>query len=783
MKKQILWLLSPFAITPVAIIASCANTNSSNNMTNSLNEEVVRINDLNLEFKNNNQLLTFEDVAKINEQNLLNEYLKNWNPNANFDYKILHLTKDPFNAKAMSFTLAIKNQNNQIQNSKQFVIKLPMQNYLDQDLLDQEVDRLNNLELKSFYWEDESTLDDQLSRLEEMGFLKKLEPQLNENNNLFTYKIEQSDYSKDFTNKTISFKIQVKIKGLTKKTNQLKIKFINTNTQFNNDEFKAELSRIEKLKSKLKLINSQMTIDEVRDFKIENFWDRVSGFEANQNGKFTYKIDGLYKANEGQIQFQIAPYWKELEHQIWNKEFVTFQLPYQLVSVTKNETVKTDYFQQQAKPITTGQNYLAKPGTGSESIIPSGQTGATHPSNGVEENAQLMTGKIFTDLERRQLKNTFALGFQTPRDVYSFGTGWILDYQLSEDGSYPTTWYIATNAHVIQNLKSPNDVLYSERYESELEPYQNTLNLDMLTIKDPQLDTQYHDTSDYQNYLRAFIPAANVRTVFVGNDFLTTKPSDFSSQGRWVSSEEYIDFAVLEVKFATPEEAKLMTQNYVEETDRHFKYRQNSLLNDNAQVLKDGYSVLGFPVVEKGTSTSFWRDLELKSSRPAKLNDNQKNKLSNLSSSINYNSFENKTGMFDAALGLSFFNYDYREANSLTNNYINWGLIYPLDYGNLGPGSSGSMLMDAEGYTMGIHYAIDKPASTGFSIALYNEGFSYGGKFNKYNLEGYDLINGNVNGKFPNQKKSYRQSLALLKGTNFKTNLFPNGLDQPMRKM
>lgn len=157
MKKQILWLLSPLAITPLAIIASCANTNSSNNMTNSLNEEVIRINDLNLKFKNNNQLLTFENVAKINEKNLLSEYLKNWNPNTNFDYKILHLTKDPFNAKAMSFTIAIKNKNNQIQNSKQFVLRLPMQNYSDQNLLDQEIDRLNNLELKSFYWEDENS--------------------------------------------------------------------------------------------------------------------------------------------------------------------------------------------------------------------------------------------------------------------------------------------------------------------------------------------------------------------------------------------------------------------------------------------------------------------------------------------------------------------------------------------------------------------------------------------------------------------------------------------------
>lgn len=137
--------------------------------------------------------------------------------------------------------------------------------------------------------------------------------------------------------------------------------------------------------------------------------------------------------------------------------------------------------------------------------------------------------------------------------------------------------------------------------------------------------------------------------------------------------------------------------------------------------------------------------------------------------------------MFDAAIGLSFFGYDYREAYSLTTNYINWGLIYPVDYGSLGKGSSGSMLMDKEGYTMGIHYAADFPASTGFSIALYNEGFSYNGAFNKYNLEGYDLINGNVDGKFPNQRKSYRQSLKQLKGANFKTKLFPQGLDGPLK--
>ncbi|TNK94100.1 hypothetical protein C4M98_04555, partial [Mycoplasmopsis pullorum] len=47
----------------------------------------------------------------------------------------------------------------------------------------------------------------------------------------------------------------------------------------------------------------------------------------------------------------------------------------------------------------------------------------------------------------------------------SWGTAWILDYEIPEDGSYPTKWYIATNLHVVMpfhknNTDRDSDELY-----------------------------------------------------------------------------------------------------------------------------------------------------------------------------------------------------------------------------------------------------------------------------------------------------------------------------------
>ena len=91
--------------------------------------------------------------------------------------------------------------------------------------------------------------------------------------------------------------------------------------------------------------------------------------------------------------------------------------------------------------------------------------------------------------------------------------------------------------------------------------------------------------------------------------------------------------------------------------------------------------------------------------------------------------------------------------------------------------------MDRDGYTVGIHFAGDFKASTGFTTSLYSEGFDYQGAFGKYNLQSYDAIDGNRAGNHPNQKHSYRTNMLKLYGKDFKTNLYPQGLTNNLKKM
>ena len=90
-------------------------------------------------------------------------------------------------------------------------------------------------------------------------------------------------------------------------------------------------------------------------------------------------------------------------------------------------------------------------------------------------------------------------------------------------------------------------------------------------------------------------------------------------------------------------------------------------------------------------------------------------------------------------------------------------------------------MVDKDGWTMGIHFAGDFKASTGFTSALYSEGFDYQGAFGKYNLQGYDLIDGNRDGNHPNQKHSYRTNILKIYGDNVKTNLYPNGFNGSLK--
>lgn len=453
--------------------------------------------------------------------------------------------------------------------------------------------------------------------------------------------------------------------------------------------------------------------------------------------------------------------------------------------------INTTYFKNSVDIIDNPSTYsMAKPGGGygNNSLIPSTSGPIkTTPSEGVPEYAKINGKYLFNEIDIKHAKRTVGLWFNN--GAANMGTGWILDYKLTNDNSYPLTWYFATNAHVIQNLRVKGDVMTPERYD---EGGFNTSSLIIRGIKDPQTNKEYSNSEDdKESFFSIFVnpkydenkkTTTNLKTIFIGNDYLKTSPKMFSNHSSWTEFEEYIDFAVLEVTFDNENDAKQATHEYANfDKKDQFKYKNESLLKNQSAIIPNGYKTMGFPNVVSSNG-DIWNNqstIQLFSSTP-ELNIKNKNKKgTNLATSPYYNTFKGKKGAFDAALALSFFGYDYRLAKNKTKFYRSWGLSYPVDYGCLEKGSSGSMLMDENGYTIGIHFAGDNRASMGLAQALYCEGFSYNGAYGDYNLEGYDLIKGG----FPNQQNSYLDSLKQLYNNeqNFKTNLFPNGLNSEIR--
>lgn len=438
-------------------------------------------------------------------------------------------------------------------------------------------------------------------------------------------------------------------------------------------------------------------------------------------------------------------------------------------------------YANKANPINDGggAHMFAKYDSRSNSLIPSvGPKGVT-PSPGVPKNSGFSRNYLYNETQVKQAKRTVGIGFIRSKGMgINSGTGWILDYKLTQDSSsYPLTWYFATNAHVIQNLRVKNDIVTPERYENIENSTYNTEQIKFTSLKDYPMDTNldfYHEYS----YLTPKLDSngvSNVRTVMIGNDFLKTSPSYFSKYEKYQKFEEYADFAVMEVTFDDEQQARKVTNNYADDKTNQFKYKKQSLLAHPEDIKPNNYSIVGFPAIDPIKNYA-WSNIAV--NRPDNPTEEQKKELSSLASTGFYNTYKDKVGVFDATIGLSFFTttYSVQPTTFKEENYLPWGLLYPTDYSALTQGSSGSMMMDKDGYTWGIHFLIDPDASVSFSQALYSEGFNYGGAFGKYNLEGYDLIDGG----FINQKKSYRDGLIQLYGkdSSFKTNLYPNGINR-----
>ncbi|MBR2055529.1 MAG: DUF31 family protein, partial [Mycoplasmataceae bacterium] len=425
-------------------------------------------------------------------------------------------------------------------------------------------------------------------------------------------------------------------------------------------------------------------------------------------------------------------------------------------------------------------------------------------------------GIIPTEKHLELSKRVFSVTFNNTTE--SIGTCWILDYKLTNDGSYPLTRYFGTNAHVLDDLKVENDTNYPEKFgkydpnifdqTSQIQGNyitQNTRWIDLWKLNHEKIEPNEQITStmgspdkfwtkttvnmfdkskdtDWVGIYKEgyYVENPPAKTIFLGNDFLTTSPKD-SSTNSFSDKEEYADFGVFELTFENEQQARQATNNYAEwEKDKQFKYRESDLVNNPENQTSKIYE-LGFP--QDGNNGSH-------ASRTVSTNTNQvlydqgkTDPNQGLSKSQHYNTWTHTYGGFDGHIAMPWFGYNYEWIdNNLsatsnfnkTTSYATYGLIYGVNNGNMAPGSSGGLTIDENGYAIGVHFGSDNNAATGQSQAFYCGGYDYKGYYGNYNLPQYDLIRGG----YPKQKNSYYDSLVKIYGKdpNFKTNLFPNGL-------
>lgn len=426
----------------------------------------------------------------------------------------------------------------------------------------------------------------------------------------------------------------------------------------------------------------------------------------------------------------------------------------------------------------------------------------THPDYSLE---RYLTNQKHIEIA----KQSYSVGFYN--GVEKIGTSWILDYKLTNDNSYPITWFFGTNAHVLDDLKVKDDKLYPEKFgewNNDKKAFRtlNTKAVSLWQLNDPKIDFDYGDnfskssewksiridlsnetpnnnetpnpiTGHWSGY---YVNNPKVKTIFMGYDFLTISPKD-SSINEYSKNEEYADFAVFEVTFNSPEEAKSVTNDYANwEESKKFKYREDDLVNNTSLITKQIFT-MGYPLVN--ATYDAYRTVSTNTNKYEY--ENKLNKGNGLSTSEYFNSWnDGYNGRFDAHITTPWFGYEYEYVDNNDNGdtptrktkYNSYGLTYGTNNGAMRAGSSGSMVIDENGYTIGIHFASDKDAASGGVQALYSKGFDYKGYYGNHFLPQYDLIRGG----YKYQKGSYYDGLIGWYGKNksFKTRLFPNGLEQ-----
>ncbi|MGZ9413708.1 Ig-specific serine endopeptidase MIP [Mycoplasma sp. Z386] len=413
------------------------------------------------------------------------------------------------------------------------------------------------------------------------------------------------------------------------------------------------------------------------------------------------------------------------------------------------------------------------------------------------------------------------------------GTMWIMDFQKKDDNKYPTKWYFGTNVHVADALTNKTASISFSR----LNPDAGIQTVFKLLGFDENF-TSFGFPLDLTNKNNWPIKVVFSGKDFLKKDpsdyLIDAQKNTFKDK------KEFIDFAVIELDFEKLQQtvgqngssitygnksydsakinslfndksefAKLFTNDYADKKEDHIKFLKKSYLKDYKQIdfplLKqdlekykgDSLYILGYPLAlqdfylkeyededqikSRKRDFSLWvnADSELFPKGSVTTNDSEKAKKGNyLSYSVGYRTFTDKPGVVDEFISATRLGKDLY-TDSEKKQWVASGLAYsPRHYVPYG-GASGSSVRNDKNELVAVFHGANSGAKTGLAAAFRSEGYDFKGAYGTgdkaYHLPQYDLIYGG--GK--DQQKSYREEMKKLYGsdTNFKTNLFPQGLD------
>lgn len=353
------------------------------------------------------------------------------------------------------------------------------------------------------------------------------------------------------------------------------------------------------------------------------------------------------------------------------------------------------------------------------------------------------------------------------------GTGWVLDYLIPEKGGYPTTWYIATNAHVVEKYRFKDNDYGQELPVNDVDTARLRYTWKPNTPRGVQLEDKTlwkHNACQFSDWYGFFdmnlAKQSNGEEIdgdkgaiatrkmkepklfYVAIDFLEADPE------MDVTEKNYKDFAVLEIEFTDPNYAKLVTDNFAEkypiESTEAINVFDQPLLEKHSEAgvskLDKNFYSLAYPVQEgkKFDYEISWNEEEAEGS-----------KLSLDPYGIYHYSGEQKLNGHVNSHRMGTTTWNGIERKNVGHYYFVKG--FPMK-----GGSSGGLYIDEDGNVLGIKSRVED--GTWNSIHSFIEPLrSNRIVTSAFKTPAYDLIMGGAKG----QKSSYKEQVIKYKKDTF----------------